>query len=253
MNKIKEFFYDYKLLLRSVPGLVTTFFCMSVVIMNLMANKTIINTPIVAADGGFILSWIPFLCMDIVTKRYGPKAANKLTLLALCVNLLFVGIFALVAGIEIRIGDVELGDYSAFNQTFGCTWFVLLSSSIAFLISGIVNNMLNWTIGKTFKKNPDGKLAFVARSYISTFIGQFVDNFIFAFMAFFVFAPIYWGFQYTFAQVIGSAVLGAIIELLMEVLFSPFGYRMSKKWTQEGIGEDYLEYQNKKKALKESV
>ena len=66
MKRIKEFFYDYKLLLRSVPGLVTTFFCISVVLMNLMANKTIIDVKIVALDGGFLLSWIPFLCMDIL-------------------------------------------------------------------------------------------------------------------------------------------------------------------------------------------
>ena len=144
MKRIKEFFYDYKILLRNIPGLVTMFLCLSVVIMNLMANKTILNTQFVATDGGFLLSWIPFLCMDTITKRFGPKAANKLTLLALVVNLFCVGVFALVAFLQIEDGIAESGDYTNFNSVFSCTWQILLSSSIAFLISGIINNLLNY-------------------------------------------------------------------------------------------------------------
>lgn len=250
-KKIKEFFYDYKLLLRSVPGLVTCFFCLSVVIMNLMANKTIINTKFVAADGGFLLSWIPFLCMDTVTKRYGPKAANKLTLLALIVNLFCVGVFAVVAAVEVKDSAAGETDFQAFNQTFACTWFILLASSVAFLVSGIINNILNWLIGRAFIKNPDGRVAYVTRSYVSTFIGQYIDNFIFAFLAFYVFAPIFWdGFQYSFLQVLGSAMLGAIIELFMEVVFSPIGYKVSKKWKDEGVGNEYIDYALRKEAEK---
>lgn len=246
----KDFFYDYKLLLRSVPGLVTTFFCMSVVLMNLMANKTIINTPFIATDGGFLLSWVPFLCMDTVTKRYGPKAANKLTLLALVINLFCVGIFALVSAIYIEAGEVDHLTFNAFDSTFSCTWFVLLASSTAFLVSGIINNILNWGIGKSFTKNPDGKLAFVTRSYISTFIGQFIDNMIFGYITFYIFAPIYWGYQYTFPQVLGSALVGATLELVMEIVFSPIGYRLSKKWKDEGIGNEYMNWKVEQKEKK---
>lgn len=250
MQKIKDFFYDYKLLLRSVPGLVTTFFCLSVVLMNLMANKTIVNTPFIATDGGCLLSWIPFLCMDTITKRYGPKAANKLTLLALVINLFCVGVFALVSFLYVEAGDVEHLTFDAFDSTFSCTWFVLLASSSAFVVSGIINNILNWAIGKTFVKNPDGKLAFVTRSYISTFIGQFIDNFIFAFLAFYIFAPMYWGFQYSFPQIIGSSLVGATLELVMEIVFSPIGYRLSKKWKNEGIGNEYINWSMEKEAKK---
>ncbi len=252
MKRIKEFFYDYKLLLRSVPGLVTTFFCISVVLMNLMANKTIIDVKIVALDGGFLLSWIPFLCMDTVTKRFGPKAANKLTLFALVINLFFVGIFALVAALHITDYQVNPEEYEfgAFDSTFACTWFVLLSSSVAFLVSGILNNILNWVIGKSFVKNPDGKLAYVTRSYVSTFVGQFIDNFIFAFLTFYIFAPIYWDFQYTMLQVLGSAIVGAFAELFMEIVFSPIGYRLSKKWKEEGVGNEYINYSLEREAKK---
>lgn len=199
MRKIIE---DYKLLLRSVPGGITAVYCVAVVAMNLMANKIIFNSHYVAADGGLLLSWIPFLCMDMVVKRYGPRAANKLNIFALAVNLGMVALFAAISAIQIDVGaEYAQGDiYNSFNSVFSCTWFVLLGSSVAFIAAGLINNFLNWGIGKMFKKNPDGKLAYVTRSYVSTFVGQFADNLIFATIVFILFAPIYWGYSLTLLQ-----------------------------------------------------
>ena len=99
---------------------------------------------------------------------------------------------------------------------------------------------MNWGIGKAFRKNPDGKLAYVTRSYISTFIGQFCDNFIFSALTFMVFAPIFWdGFHWTFIQCVTCSLLGAVLELIMEVIFSPIGYSVLKRWNREGVGAEY--------------
>lgn len=239
MSKVKAIIDDYKLLLRSIPGVITTFFCISIVLMNVLANKVILNLPFVAGDGGLVLSWIVFLCMDTVTKRYGAKAANKLNVIGLIVSLFFVGIFSLVSSVQIEVG-CEHVDYSAFNSVFGATWFVVLGSSVAFITSGVVNNIINEAIGKLFIKNPDGKLAFYSRSYVSTFIGQCVDNFLFALIVFVIFAPIYWGFSLTIAQCIGSAILGGLTELLMEVIFSPIGYKISQSWKKDNVGIEYI-------------
>jgi hypothetical protein len=249
MKKVKAVIEDYKYLLRSIPGLVTTMFCISVIAMNLMANKIIFNSRLVAADGGILLSWIPFLCMDIITKRYGPKAATKMNILALLINLLCVGVFTLVASLQIEIGaDYAQGDaFSSFNAVFSFTWFVLLASSIAFLASGIINNFLNWAIGLLFKKKPHGKVAFFTRTYVATIIGQFTDNLLFSVIVFMIFAPKYWGYGLSFVQCVGSAVLGAILELIIEAIFSPIGYKVFKKWQSENVGEDYLTYLNNKK------
>ena len=239
---MKKYFEDYKLLLRSVPGIITAVYCVAVVVMNLMANKIIFNSHYVAADGGILVSWIPFLCMDMVVKRYGPRAANKLNLFALLVNLSVVAMFAIISAIQIDVGaEYAQGDiYESFNGVFACTWFVLLGSSVAFIAAGLVNNFLNWGIGTMFKKNPDGKLAYVTRSYISTFIGQFADNLIFAVIVFIIFAPIYWGYSLTIVQCIGSATIGAVLELLMEVIFSPIGYSVTKRWKREEVGAEYI-------------
>ena len=239
---MKKYFEDYKLLLRSIPSVITAAYCVAVVVMNLMANKIIFNSHYVAADGGLLVSWIPFLCMDMVVKRYGPRAANKLNFFALFVNLAVVAMFALISALQIDVGaEYAQGDiYASFNAVFSCTWFVLFGSSVAFIAAGLINNFTNWGIGKLFKKNPDGKLAYVTRSYISTFIGQFADNLLFATIVFIIFAPIYWGYSLTFVQCIGSATVGAVLELLMEVIFSPIGYSVTRKWKQEKVGEEYI-------------
>lgn len=244
---------DWKLLMRSIPSSVVALFVLSVVTMNLMANKIWFSSTFCAADGGLLLSWIPFICMDITTRRYGPKAATKLNIFALLVNLVFVGLFALVACLHVGIGDSMVvngagswaeywAQYESFDSVFSCTWFVLLGSSIAFLASGVINNTLNYTIGKLFKKNPDSKLAYFTRSYVSTFVGQFADNLLFATIVFMLFAPIYWGYSLTIVQCIGSSLIGAVLELIMEVIFSPIGYRVYKKWEKEGVGMEYLKH-----------
>jgi hypothetical protein len=69
-------------------------------------------------------------------------------------------------------------------------------------------------------------------------------------MTFFIFAPIFWGFSYTIVQVLGSAILGAILELFMEAIFSPIGYRLSRRWKLEGVGNEYIMYAMEKEAKK---
>ena len=116
-----------------------------------------------------------------------------------------------------------------------------VKSTVAFLASAVINNFLNWTVGKAFRKNPNGKAAFVARSYISTFVGQFCDNLIFALLTFTVFAPIFWdGFHWTVLQCVTCSLLGAGLELVMEIVFSPIGYAVLKRWERDGVGEEYL-------------
>ena len=233
-EKWKNALADAKLLFRSIPGPVAALFTVSVVTMNILANKTIYQSEWLAIDGGILVSWLSFLCMDVVTKAFGPKAATKLSVFAIAVNLLVCLIFFLVSVIPTET------DYTAFNTIIGGTWFILLSSTVAFLSSALINNFLNWGIGRLFLKNPDGTLAFVTRSYLSTFVGQFCDNFIFAVLTFTVFAPVFWdGFSWTLTQCLTCSLLGAGLELLMEIVFSPFGYYVLKQWKKDGVGEEY--------------
>ena len=228
------------LLLRAIPSPAVALFVVSVITMNLLANKTIYQNDIIAIDGGILVSWLSFLSMDVVTKHFGPKASTRMSVFAILVNLLTCLIFWIVS-----IIPTPNSDYAAFNAIIGGTWFILLSSTIAFLSSAIINNFMNFGIGKLFKKNPNGRLAFVTRSYVSTFLGQFFDNFIFAVLTFMVFAPIFWdGFHWTLLQCLTCSLLGALLELVMEIIFSPFGYWVSRNWRKNNVGKDYFEYVN---------
>ena len=226
------------ILLRSIPATVVSLFVVSVICMNLLANKTLLQTDWIALDGGILISWLSFMCMDIITKYFGPKASNKIAVMAASINLLTCMIFYIAS-----IIPSQADDYTAFNGIFGGTWFILLGSTIAFLASAVINNFLNWTIGKAFYKNPDGKLAYAAQTYISTFVGQFMDNLIFAIIVFVFFAPIFWdGFHWTILQCVTCSLTGAAAELIMEILFSPFGYRILMRWKEQKVGMEYLSH-----------
>ena len=237
-SRIRRESESMRILMRSIPAPVVTLFVVSVICMNLLANKTLLQLPWIALDGGILISWLSFMCMDITTKHFGPGASNRISVLASCINLLTCAIFFIASAIPSNAGD-----YSAFDGIFGGTWFILLGSTVAFLTSALLNNTLNWLIGKSFRRNPDGKLAYAMRTYVSTFIGQFFDNFLFSIIVFTFFAPIFWdGFHWTPLQCAMCALTGAVAELIMEILFSPIGYRIVKNWKKQQIGKEYLEY-----------
>lgn len=237
MNKIKESINNYALLLRSVPSLVMTLFVVSVVLMNLLANKEIgLNLDWLALDCGFTVSWLSFLCMDMLTKRFGPKAAIQLSLTAMAVNLFVCGILFVISLVPGNWGEYYNYENDIVNQTLnstiGGTWYVVLGSACAFAASAILNAILNHTIGKMCKKN--NFVSYALRSYISTGLAQFLDNFIFAMMVSHVF------FGWTMTQVITCSITGCVAELLCEVVFSPIGYRVCKKWEHWGVGSAYI-------------
>ena len=78
---------------------------------------------------------------------------------------------------------------------------------------------------------------------MSTFIGQFFDNFLFSIIVFVIFAPIFWdGFSWTVLQCAMCALTGAVAELIMEIIFSPIGYRITKRWREGQVGQAYLDH-----------
>ena len=229
---MKNAYSDFRRLLRSVPPLLVSLLILSVVGMNLLANKSI-NTGLdwLALDCGILFSWLTFLSMDILTQGYGPRAASALSFVALAMNLLMAGIFFLASRISGVWGEsfVEGSEEiinTALDNTFGGTWFIILGSSVAFLASAVLNNFLNYDIGKLLKRDR-GFGGFALRSYVSTFLAQFADNLIFALLVSKLF------FGWTLLQCFTCALTGAVAELLFEIFFSPLGYRMSRRILQE--------------------
>ncbi len=229
---------ETEILLRSIPSIVVSLFVVSVICMNLLANKTLFQNDYIALDGGILISWLSFMCMDIITRYFGPKASNKIAILACIINLLTCLVFYIAS-----IIPSNANDYTALDTLLGGTWFILLGSTVAFLVSAVINNFLNYAVGKAFCENPNGKTAYAVSAYISTFIGQILDNFIFSLIVFVFFAPKFWdGFCWTPLQCAMCALTGAVAELLMEIVFSPFGYKIVTKWREHDVGVEYLDF-----------
>ncbi len=240
LKKLNQKIEELKILLRSIPSFVLALFVLAVISMNLLANKSI-NLPVdwLALDCGIIFSWLAFLTMDIMTKHFGPKAATQISILVAAIHLFFCFLFFIsskipgVWGESYVEGSEDIINY-AINHTFGGIWYVLLGSSIAFLVSAVVNNFSNWMIGKLFKK--DNFLSYAIRTYVSTALGQFIDNMIFALLVSHFF------FGWTAIQCITCAITGMVVELICEIIFSPIGYHICQDWKKCHVGEKYFEY-----------
>lgn len=241
MNIIKKLFSETKILLRSVPGVIFGLYLVALVMMNLLANKSIVNLPYLALDCGILVSWIIFTVMDLTTKYFGVKAANILTVTGLFLNL-FLSLILLLTGVLsgawgeafMPDGSVDAIVNTALDNTFKGNWIIILGSSFSFLVSAIVNNLLNHFIGKTLKK--DNFLTFAARSYVSTLVAQFIDNLLFALLISINL------FGWSFLQCVMCALTGAVAELVFEIVFSPFAYRIVRSWKDNDVGKVYFEF-----------
>lgn len=228
---------EYKLLLRSVPALALVLYVISVVLMNFLANKEI-NTGIdwLALDCGLTVSWLSFLCMDMITKRFGARASIKLSIIAIGMNLFVCMMLYLISiipgnwGEYYTYGEPMIND--ALNDTIGGTWYILFGSMVAMFTASVVNALMNEGIGRLLKK--DSFRSFAIRSYISTFFAQFLDNFIFSVIVSRTF------FGWTWMQCLACSMAGCLAEVLCEIIFSPLGYKGCKRWEKENVGHSYI-------------
>lgn len=239
-NVLREELRQFRLLNQEVPSSIVSLFVVSVVIMNLLANKEIITPfPYLVMDAGMLVSWISFLAMDMITKHFNAKAAIHLTIFALGVNLLFSLTFFLIGQLPgnwspyytYMLPEINL----ALDSMFMGNAFILFGSSLAFLTGSVSNALINQGIGKLLINNTTFN-SFALRSFVSTGIGQFIDNVTFNAVVSFTL------FGWTWTQVIFSAFLGCLIELAFEIIFSPLSFRMLKTWEKDGIGLNYMKY-----------
>ena len=287
-QKLKTELHEFELLLRSVPPAITVLFVMSVFAMNLLANKSVaLPFDWLALDCGIIVSWLSFLTMDMIVRHFGPKAATELSVFAILLNLFWCMIFYIASMIpgswgESYVAGSEALLNSALDNTFGGTWYVLAGSTAAFLLSSVVNNFVNWGIGKrlgdcnlvergvsdhnSVARGSDdhsssdrgvsdhnssdrgvgergsgrrGFGSYALRSYLSTAIAQFVDNLTFALLVSHIF------FGWSLLQCVTCSLTGMVVELLCEVGFSFFGFRICRGWEQKRVGEEYFKYRKK--------
>ncbi len=223
---LKSEYGAYRAIMKKTPSVALTIFVLAVVMMNLLANKELFHTDWVALDCGFVLSWIPFLLMDCFCKVFGGRAALRISIFAIAVNLLTFGLFKLVSltggmwGGYYATGLTEVND--ALNATIGGSTWIVLASALSMAVASAVNSLVNTAVARLVKSGDYRE--FAARSFISTAISQFIDNFVFALT---VSVPL---FGWSLRQVAFCSLVAAAFELAVEVIFSGFGYRIASRW-----------------------
>ena len=233
-NHAKSYADFTKTLLRSVPKTAVIIFVLAVIGMNFLSRISLLNLPLLALNAGILISWVSFLFLDVFVKNFGAKAANFLSMLAVFANLL-CSLFCVIIS--------RICNNPSLDTVVGGQWSILTASTIAYIISAVTNNYSNIFIGRKISNSVGEKSAFALRSFISTFLSQVLDNFIFVFLAFVVlpYMPGAFHARWTVIQCVGCSFFCAIIELLTEMLFSPIGYHISKKWKEKGVGKEYIE------------
>ena len=220
---LKEEYGRCRELLNRVPPLLFALLVLSTVSMNLLANKELLRTDWIALDCGFTLSWIPFLIMDAICRAYGGRDAARLSIISILINLTTFGIFKLTSltpgmwGEYYSTGLAEVN--RALNRTIGGSSWIVMGSAIAMAVASAVNSAVNVFVARFTKK--DNYAAFAARSFTSTAVSQFSDNLVFSLI---VSIPL---FGWNIRQALVCSAAAAMFELVMEILFSGAGYRLS--------------------------
>lgn len=219
--KSKNIFKEFINQIKSIPVLIMVIFTVTIVVMNLIATKTIYQNDFIAIDGGIILMWLVVILSDLVTTAKGPKATICMTIFGIAVNLVASLIFYLVSLIP---GGPN---FDAFKEVLGGSFFIIISSTISFICSSTLNAFLNHGIHGLFTKNYEGKLAFSVCCQVSTLISQILDNFLFNILAYVLFAPLFLGeFKWSLTQCIFCALLYAAISMFIELVLLPLLYKI---------------------------
>lgn len=243
---LKDFFNmkDWVKLLRSIPALALTFCILASVLMNILANKSIVDQQIgntwmwIVQDAGILFSWCGFLAGDLIVRAYGTKNAIRVSLtsvlVALFVSIVLIGV-SYVPGVWgeafLPDGSVNVAVNGALDRTIRGAWMIVLGSTLASAIGLIFNNITQGTLLKSIqRKHGDHYWGFVTASATSTALGQFLDNIVFGFV---VQATLFgWGID----KVISASIIGMLLEIVVELIFTPITYKISKNWKKNGIG-----------------
>lgn len=236
LQKIKAELKELKELVSKINPLLMTFFVLSVVLMNLLANKSIDlswvpgnsgSYPWLALDCGILVSWMAFFTMDIVVRRFGPKASTRLTVIAVGINLVVCSVFLLAGTVGGFWGEsyIPVGGEivnTALDNTISGTWYVLMGSTVAFIASALVHGLTSTAVSKLFK-DKEGLKSYAFCSFAATSLGQFTDNMIFSLIVSYNF------FGWNLLQCVMCSLTGMFIEFILSVVFVPLGHKIFKK------------------------
>lgn len=204
-----------KLKLSDFILIIGAFYFAGSIIQNILAVKMFGTSSLNICDGGVIISWLVFACMDIITEVLGKKTAIKYFTIASVLNLFFTLTFLLV--IAIPGNDEEMSN--VFATMLGTNWRIVIASIVAFWLGNYINTFIMY-IMKVKSKDNNKNVSFIFRAILSTILGQIVDNSLFYIIAF---APlgIPGTYELSWLSILQNVSITTGIETISEAIFSP--------------------------------
>ena len=191
--------------------LMAVFFCVFLIVSNMMEVK-LIQIGSITATSGLIVFPLSYILNDCLVEVYGFRRARLVIWLGFLMNLVVVLLLQLALVLpEAEVCDVQ----DAVQLVWGCTPRILLASLVAF----VCGSMLNAFVISKMKLRSEGK-GFSVRAIASTLVGEGADSL--------VFFPIAFGGIYSLPTIIGLVWTQALMKTLYEVIVLPLTIRVVK-------------------------
>ncbi len=183
----------------------------SVVMMNILVNKSIVIFGI-GATGGNVFYAMVFLATDILSENYGGKEARKSVMIGFFISLLtMVGAWVALA---MKPAPWDFA-HEPLSLILTPMFRIVLGSMVAFFVSNMLDTYTYQWLKKKFPKQ------LWIRNNASTWTSQLVDTLLFASIALLGTMP-----MNAWLQVLLSTYL---LKIIIAIIDTPFLYLVAKK------------------------
>lgn len=184
--------------------ILSTLFCVCLIASNIFETK-IFEAGLLTLTGGFLIFPISYIINDCVTEVYGYRKARFMIIVALAMNLFFVGMAQIVR----ILPEVAYGESQAhLDYLFTADLRITGASMLAFLCGGLLNARV-----MSRMRERQGEKGFGWRAVLSSLAGESVDSIVFFPIAFF---GIGW------SNILVLMVTQIVLKTLYEVIVLPF-------------------------------
>jgi len=187
------------------------------VLMNLFAMRPIGWGDFMLTNAGLLLIAPVMVLQNIITEIWGKKTAFRVTIFAVCCQLIVVALSQIV--ILLPTNHTEAAENWA--SVFGSQWRIVTASIAAFIVGSLLNILIFAKIrDKSRKAKGKYKVLYTIAAVFSTAVAQFIDSTIFMVLAF---APVgIPGFELSWINIWTSVGIGTIVQLALETTLVVF-------------------------------
>lgn len=188
--------------------ILSTLFCVSLIASNLFETKIFDAGPL-TLTGGFLIFPVLYSINDCLTEVYGYQRARFTIILAMVMNLFFVGMAQIVR----ILPEASYGEAQAhLDYIFAADLRITLASMLAFLFGGLMNARI---MSRMHQRQ--GEKGFCWRAILSSLAGESLDSLIFFPIAFY-------GVGWT--NIVELMVTQIVLKTLYEAVVLPFALLM---------------------------